>query len=66
MSEVPSQLHTERLILRRPRVTDAEAILNLKNAILDLFDELTEAAPETLGKLPQMWSRILDKIITRV
>lgn len=26
MSEVPSQLHTERLILRRPRVTDAEAI----------------------------------------
>ncbi|HFE67510.1 MAG TPA: hypothetical protein ENJ93_09640 [Chloroflexi bacterium] len=43
--------------------TDAEAIQNLKHAILDFYDELTETDPDTLGKLPQMWLRILTKLI---
>jgi|GEM_PF-1372348 len=47
-------------------VTDSEAISNLKNSILDLYDELTETDSDTLGKLPKMWLRILDRIITKV
>ncbi len=45
--------------------TDSEAILNLKSSILDLFDELTETDPKTLGKLPRMWLRILERIIIK-
>lgn len=45
-------------------ITDAEAILDLKNSILDLYDELTETDPNTLGKLPKMWLRILKKVIS--
>ncbi len=43
--------------------TDAEAIQNLKCALLDLFDELTETDPDTLGELPKMWLRILTRLI---
>ena len=46
-------------------ITDSEAILNLKNSILDLYDELTETDPDILGKLPKMWLRILGKIISK-
>jgi hypothetical protein len=43
--------------------TDNEAILKLKDAILDLYDELTETESDVLGKLPKMWLRILNKLI---
>jgi len=45
--------------------TDAEAIFNLKQAILDLYDELTETDPDLLGDLPQTWLRILCKIVVK-
>jgi hypothetical protein len=44
--------------------SDIEAILDLKNSILDLYDELTEDDFDNLGKLPKMWLRILNRIIT--
>jgi len=45
--------------------TAREAMQDLKHAILDLYDHLSEAAPDTLGKLPAMWLRILEQLITR-
>jgi len=41
------------------------AIVDLKNAILDLYDELSETAPSTLGDTPKMWLRILTRIINK-
>lgn len=46
--------------------TDAEAIFNLKLAILDLYDELTETDLDLLGETPQAWLRILTKVIAKV
>jgi len=45
--------------------TDAEAILNLKRAMLDLYDELAKADPDLLGDLPKGWLRILGKIVVK-
>jgi len=47
-------------------VTEAEAILNLKWAILDLYQELIEISPELLGDLPKTWLSILQQIIQKV
>ena len=47
-------------------VTEAEAILNLKWAILDLYQELIEISPEQLGDLPKTWLSILQQIIQKV
>lgn len=44
-------------------VTEAEALMNLKLAILDLYDELNDASPEELGDLPKAWLSVLQKII---
>lgn len=43
--------------------TEAEAILNLKWAILDLYQDLLDTAPEELGSLPRSWLKILQQII---
>lgn len=43
--------------------TEAEALTNLKWAILDLYEELMESAPDQLGNLPKAWLTILRKII---
>jgi len=45
--------------------TEPVAIMNLKIAILDLYDEMMEAPADELGKAPKMWRRILDRIIAR-
>lgn len=45
-------------------VTETEAILNLKLAILDLFDELRETPADELGNLPQSWLNVLQTIIS--
>ncbi|MFH2105360.1 MAG: hypothetical protein ABII72_03950 [Parcubacteria group bacterium] len=46
-------------------VTEAEAILNLKWAILDLYQELIETSPEELGDLPETWLSVLQQIIQK-
>jgi predicted RNase H-like HicB family nuclease len=43
--------------------TEAEALMNLKCAILDLYDELIDTSPDELGDLPKAWLLILKKII---
>ena len=43
--------------------TEAEALMNLKWAILDLYEELMETTPAELGDLPKAWLLILRKII---
>jgi len=45
--------------------TEAEAILNLKWAILDLHQELIEISPEELGDLPKTWLSVLQQIIQK-
>lgn len=44
-------------------VTEAEALMNLKWAVLDLYEELIESASDELGDLPKAWLSILRKII---
>lgn len=45
--------------------TAAAAMMELKQAILDLYDELTDCDPHTLGDLPLGWLRILQRFIER-
>ena len=45
--------------------TEIEAIINLKLAILDLYDELDEIPEENLGYVPLSWSRILNNLIRK-
>jgi len=45
--------------------TGTEALINLKQEILDLYDELTETDPDVLGILPKAWLQILTKIIVK-
>jgi hypothetical protein len=46
--------------------TISEALLGLKNAMLDLYDELINEESQSLGNLPQTWLRILQRIIHKV
>ena len=46
-------------------LTEAEAIQNLKCAMLDLYEELDETLPEELGDLPKAWLRVLRQIIQK-
>jgi len=69
---VEEYLDGDTVIARFPEIgafgegaTDTEAILNLKNSMLDLYDELTECDPDRLGQLPKMWLRVLEKLIIR-
>lgn len=45
--------------------TSSTAIAQLKQAILDLYDELTECDQDVLGDLPASWLRILQRFIER-
>lgn len=47
-------------------VTELEAIVNLKQSILDLYEELDQASTGELGDLPLSWKNILTTIIERV
>jgi len=44
-------------------VTEAEALMNLKMAILDLYEELTDTPQDELGDLPKTWLSVLHKTI---
>ncbi len=44
-------------------VTEAEALMNLKLAILDLYEELIDTSLDELGDLPKAWLSVLQKII---
>lgn len=45
---------------------EAEAINNIKLEIKNLFLDLESSAKEELGKLPQSWKRILEKVVKKV
>jgi len=42
---------------------EAEAIGNLKKSIAELYLELDQTSEQQLGKVPQGWKRVLDKVI---
>ena len=44
-------------------VTAADAIGEVKSAMLDLYDELVATDPTTLGDLPLAWLRLLKKVV---
>ena len=44
-------------------VTEAEALMNLKFAILDLYEEIIDTPPDELGDLPKTWLSVLRKTI---
>lgn len=47
--------------------TESEALLSIKKAIRNLWEELRDESENQLGALPRMWKRILGKKIrTRV
>jgi hypothetical protein len=46
-------------------ITQPEAILNLKNEIIDLYEDLSNTKEKELGRLPKMWLRILKKVIKK-
>jgi predicted RNase H-like HicB family nuclease len=46
--------------------TISEAIVSLKQAILDLFEELNESSPELLGDLPKTWHKVLYRLIIKI
>lgn len=43
--------------------TETEALLQLKWAILDLYEELKELSSKELGGLPKSWLTVLQKVI---
>lgn len=43
--------------------TEAEAIAVLKQDIVSLFEDLVASSDDELGRLPQGWKRILQRII---
>lgn len=45
---------------------EAEAIMNLKDKVKEIFFELEETNDDELGKLPLGWKRILLKVVKRV
>lgn len=47
-------------------VTEAEALMNLKLAILDLYEELTHTPQDELGDLPKTWLSVLHKTIKTI
>ena len=47
-------------------VTEAEALMNLKLAILDLYEELTDTPLDELGDLPKVWLAVLRKTIKQI
>lgn len=45
---------------------EAEAIVNLKEKIREIFFELEEANDDELGKLPLSWKRVLLKVVKKI
>ena len=47
-------------------VDSSEAVADLKNELIDLFEDLNGTADEKLGKIPKSWKRIINMIIRKV
>ncbi len=70
--QVEVECYDEEIISKIPELgvwasapTEGEAIMAIKNRVIDLFEELSGLDDAVLGKLPRMWKRILSKRITR-
>ena len=57
--------HSVELEVFGEGATSSAAIAQLKQAVLDLYDELTECDLDELGDLPLSWLRILQRFIER-
>jgi hypothetical protein len=45
---------------------EAEAIVDLKNEVREIFFELEEMSDKSLGKLPLSWKKILSKVVRKI
>jgi hypothetical protein len=45
--------------------TESEALVSIKSAICELWNELREMNDQPMGRLPRMWKRILDRKIQK-
>ena len=45
---------------------ESEAIMNLKNEIINLYIELKETPEKELGRLPKSWKRVLSKVVKEI
>jgi len=43
--------------------TESEAIMKLKQEVIDLYDDLKQTTAEDLGPLPSTWKRVLRGLI---
>lgn len=72
--QIEIEIYPEEIIAKVPELdlwasssTESEALLDIKSAIIELWDELENENDSKLGKLPRMWKRILKrKIISHV
>ncbi len=46
--------------------TDSEALVDLKDELITLFEDLNAIPEKKLGKLPRVWKRIVNRMIKRV
>ncbi|MCX7044924.1 MAG: hypothetical protein NTX50_05470 [Candidatus Sumerlaeota bacterium] len=71
--QVEIELYTDEVVCRIPELdiwtseeNESEALLAIKEAVYDLWEELQHEDDDSLGRLPRMWKRILNhKIIIR-
>lgn len=68
--EVVIEEYDEEVVASWPEIetfasgnTVGEALADLKNQIVDLYEDLVHSDPESLGKLPLAWKRILSRLI---
>jgi hypothetical protein len=50
----------------KKRFTEADAINDLKDEIIELYEELSNMSDESLGKLPKRWKRALNAAIEKI
>lgn len=70
--EILIEEYPDEIITQWPEVeifghgaTQPEAMLDLKNEIIDLYEDLLKTKKRELGRLPKMWLRILNRIIKK-
>jgi hypothetical protein len=68
--QVEIEFYEDEVVVKVPELdlwaseaTESEALLSMKNAIYDLWQELADEGERRLGKLPRTWKRILQKKI---
>lgn len=47
-------------------LTEADAVNDLKDEIVELYEELSNMSDDSLGKLPKRWKRALDAAIEKI